>query len=151
MLIQEKVRSIAGCALEHHDNETSSLSRRRSPATDGLRELARVLQPTRKPAPSTMVVRTGAGKTKTIATDGFDDSLIARLERALALAAYIVLRHGSVYAPYVDRLEKELEVARRNDPIKHAKRILETYTDTGGRNAMRLSHSRFCSSDGPNP
>ena len=67
------------------------------------------------------------------------------------LAAYIVLRHGLVYAPYVDRLEKELEAARRNDPTEHAKRVLETYTATGGRNAMRLSHSRFCSSDGPNP
>lgn len=77
--------------------------------------------------------------------------MIGRLEHALVLAAYIVLQHGPVYAPYVDRLEKELEAARRNDPTEHAKRILETYTARGGRNAMRLSHSRFCSSDGPNP
>ena len=79
------------------------------------------------------------------------DPIIGRLEHALVLAAYIVLRHGSVYAPYVDRLEKELDAARRNDPTERAKSILETYTAAGGRNAMRLSHSRFCSSDGPNP
>ncbi len=59
---------------------------------------------------------------------------------------------GAIYAPYVDRLEKELEAARRNDPSERAKCILETYTAAGGRNAMRLSHSRSaCSSDGPNP
>lgn len=78
-------------------------------------------------------------------------ALIERLERALALAAYIVLRHGSVYAPYIDRLEKELEAARRNDPTERAKRILETYTLEGGRNAIRSSQSRLCSSDGPTP
>ena len=39
--------------------------------------------------------------------------MIGRLEHALVLAAYIVLRHGATYAPYVDRLEKELEAARR--------------------------------------
>ena len=72
-------------------------------------------------------------------------------ERALALAAYIVLRHGPVYVPYIDRLEDELEAARRNDPAERAKRILATYTVEGGRNAMRSSHSRLCSSDGPTP
>jgi hypothetical protein len=69
--------------------------------------------------------------------------VIERLERALALAAYIVLRHGPVYAPYIDRLERELEAARRDDPIERAKRILEIYTVEGGRNAMRSSHSRL--------
>jgi hypothetical protein len=77
--------------------------------------------------------------------------VIERLERALALAAYIVLRHGPIYAPYIDRLERELETARRNDPSERAKRILETYTGEGGRNAIRSSHSRLCSSDGPTP
>lgn len=77
--------------------------------------------------------------------------MIERLERTLALAAYIVLRHGDVYAPYIDRLENELEAARRNDPTERAKRILETYTLEGGRKAMRSSQSRLCSSDGPTP
>jgi hypothetical protein len=50
--------------------------------------------------------------------------MIERLERALALAGYIVLRHGLVHAPYIDRLERELEAARRDDPTKRARRIL---------------------------
>jgi len=65
--------------------------------------------------------------------------------------AYIVLRHGPVYGPYIDRLEGELEAARRNDPTERAKRILETYTVEGGRNAIRSSHSRLCTSEGPTP
>ncbi|WP_334150966.1 hypothetical protein [Hyphomicrobium sp.] len=54
-------------------------------------------------------------------------SLTERIERALVLAAYIVVRHGPVYAPIVARLERELEVARRTDPTEQAKRILATY------------------------
>ena len=77
--------------------------------------------------------------------------MIEELERALALAAYIVLRHGPIYAPYIDRLERELENARKNDPTERAKRILETYTVEGGRKAIRWSHSRLCSSEGPTP
>lgn len=52
---------------------------------------------------------------------------IARLERALVLAAYIVISHGEIYAPYVDRLEKELEDARKADPSARAQAILERY------------------------
>jgi hypothetical protein len=77
--------------------------------------------------------------------------MIEALERALALAAYIVLRHGPIYAPYNDRLERELENARKNDPTERAKRILQTYTVEGGRKAIRSSHSRLCSSEGPTP
>jgi hypothetical protein len=77
--------------------------------------------------------------------------LIERLERALVLAARIVLLHGAVYAPYIDRLEKELERARRNDPLEKARRILEIYTDEGDEKAIRLSQSRLCSKDGPTP
>lgn len=53
--------------------------------------------------------------------------LIDRMERAFLLAAYVVVRHGSVYAPLVDRLERELEAARQNEPIERAQRILEAY------------------------
>jgi hypothetical protein len=77
--------------------------------------------------------------------------LVERLERALALAARIVLRHGATYVVYLDRLERELEAARQNDPIARAKRILANYTEDGGRKAMRSSHSRLCSNDGPTP
>lgn len=76
---------------------------------------------------------------------------IERIEKALALAAYIVLRHGPTYAIYIDLLEAELEAARRSDPTERAKRILETYTIKGGRKAILSNHSRFSSSDGPTP
>lgn len=76
---------------------------------------------------------------------------LERLERALAVVAYVVVRHGAVYAPILERLEREVEAARRDDPINRAKAILKRYTEVGGRNAMRSSHSRFCSSDGPKP
>ena len=52
--------------------------------------------------------------------------MVERLERALVLAAYIVLRHRPVYAPYIDRLERELEAARHNEPTERAKRILSS-------------------------
>ena len=78
-------------------------------------------------------------------------TLVERLERALVLAAQIVLQHGPVYAPYIDRLEMELEKARKTDPTERAKHILERYTLDGDENAMRLSHSRLCSKDGPTP
>jgi hypothetical protein len=72
-------------------------------------------------------------------------------DRTIALAAYIVLRHGLVYAPFIDRLERELEAARRDDPTERARRILQAYTVEGGRKAIRSSHSRLCSSEGPTP
>ena len=77
--------------------------------------------------------------------------MIERLERALVLAAYIVVTHGPRFAPYVERLEKELEAARRDDPVARAQRILLGYTREGGSNTIRLSQSRFSSSDNPSP
>lgn len=62
------------------------------------------------------------------------------LERALAMAAYIVLRHGHEYAPILDRLEREVERARKDDPQVRARRILERYTSAGGRKAILLTH-----------
>lgn len=53
--------------------------------------------------------------------------LVERIERALVLAAYVVVRHGPAYAPLLDRLEQELEAARRNDPTERAKCILAAY------------------------
>ena len=75
--------------------------------------------------------------------------MVERLQRALVLAAQIVLQHAPVYAPYIDRLELEPEKARKNDPTDRAERILERYTLDGAENAMRLSQSRLCSKDGP--
>ncbi len=55
------------------------------------------------------------------------DDRVDRLERALVVAAYIVVRYGAVYAPYVDRLEAELEAARKGDAAARARRILARY------------------------
>jgi hypothetical protein len=78
---------------------------------------------------------------KDASADDKRPSLVERLEHALVLVAYIVLRHGPIYAPYIDRLERELEAARQNDPTERAKRILETYAAKGDTNAARLGVS----------
>lgn len=60
-----------------------------------------------------------------------------RIERALVLTAYIVTRHGEVYAPLFDRLESELHAARRaRAPAERARRVLEAYTVEGGVRAI---------------
>ena len=61
------------------------------------------------------------------ARNGAPAPLVERIERALMLAAYVVVRHGPAYAPLLDRLERELEAARQNDPNARARRILEAY------------------------
>ena len=77
--------------------------------------------------------------------------LVERIERALVLAAYIVVRHGPKFAPLVDRLEKELEAARRDDPVERAKRILDAYTRDGGVKAIPNKRFLASSSDKPSP
>lgn len=49
------------------------------------------------------------------------------LERALVFMAHIVLRHGETYAPILERLEREVEAARRDGATARAKRILEEF------------------------
>lgn len=74
-----------------------------------------------------------------------------RLQRALVTLAYVVLRHGEVYAPLLARVEDEIAAARRGTPEEHARRVLESYTVDGGSNAILPSHDAFCSSVGPEP
>lgn len=51
------------------------------------------------------------------------------LETALAVAAYIVLRHGDAYLPVLDRLEREVEEQRRRSSHRdRAQRILKSLT-----------------------
>lgn len=51
---------------------------------------------------------------------------LAELEEALTLAAYIVVRHGDAYAPAMERLEREVEDAKRRAPTAdRARRILD--------------------------
>jgi hypothetical protein len=80
-----------------------------------------------------------------------DGVTLEELEDALKVVAYAVMRFGNVYAPIMERLEREVEAARRDDPRLRARRILEDYTLVGARNAMRLSHSSFTASGKPNP
>lgn len=49
-----------------------------------------------------------------------------RLLAAIALVSEVIVLHGPVYAPILDRLERELEVLQRgNDPTTRARRHLE--------------------------
>ena len=77
----------------------------------------------------------GSGLTTGVTPKGNSASpaltLVERLERALVVAAQIVLQHGAVYAPHIDRPELELEKARKTAPTERAKRILERYTVDG--------------------
>lgn len=82
------------------------------------------------------------GRPRKAQADGAPASMIERLERALVLIAYIVVRHGSVYAPYIDRLQRELEAARQNEPTARAKRILEAYAVEGIEHVNRLNRLR---------
>jgi hypothetical protein len=55
---------------------------------------------------------------------------VERLERALAIAAYIVVLDGPVAAPIFDRLERELQNARASqDSVARARQLLEGYTN----------------------
>lgn len=50
---------------------------------------------------------------------------LAELEKFLAVAAYLVVRHGEAYTPTFERLEKEVDAARhRVDQRSRALRVL---------------------------
>jgi hypothetical protein len=52
---------------------------------------------------------------------------LAELEQALTAAAHIVLRYGDVYAPIMERLEREVEEARRRaESLERARRYAGT-------------------------
>jgi hypothetical protein len=64
----------------------------------------------------------------------------ARIERALALCAYLVTRdeEGLELVPIMDRLEAELGRARaEEDPRYRARRLLNAYTAPGAAHALR--------------
>lgn len=62
---------------------------------------------------------------------------IERLERALALAAYMVELDGAVAAPLFERLERDLAALRRQeDAVARAMHLLETYVGTAERRAI---------------
>ncbi|MEY9396763.1 SRSO17 transposase [Bradyrhizobium japonicum] len=58
---------------------------------------------------------------------------IERLERALAVCAYLIVQYGDRLTPIYDRLERELAAMRANDDtVVRAKRLLASY---GGQRA----------------
>lgn len=59
-------------------------------------------------------------------------------------AAYLVAEFGAEYVAVLDRVERDLEAALRDDPIRRARRILESavrpaQTLSGGRKAISFS------------
>lgn len=67
-----------------------------------------------------------------------DMPLVERLERALVFMAYLVVRYGAAYAPYVERLERELEAAKKaEDAVAHARQILADLGDKYPKEAGR--------------
>lgn len=64
---------------------------------------------------------------------------LADLEQYLAVAAYIVVRHGDAYAPTLLRLEKEVESERqRLGHREHAQRILSDLMRKGIKGASAV-------------
>lgn len=69
---------------------------------------------------------------------------LERLRAALVTMAYIVQRHGEVYAPLLIKLENAYEEElQRESPLDRARRILETHTLDGDRKAILSNQSRF--------
>ncbi len=59
------------------------------------------------------------------------------LVAAVQEMAYVVVTYGEVYAPYLERCERELaEMRHRRAPVERARRILESYTLDGGVRAI---------------
>jgi hypothetical protein len=57
-----------------------------------------------------------------------DEITVERLERALALCAYLVVLHGPEVAPLFEKLERELEALRaKQNTVERAKKLLESY------------------------
>lgn len=62
---------------------------------------------------------------------------IERLERALAFCALLIMRDGPVVIPIFERLEREVEAARKEqDTVARAKRLVESYGGMTERRAI---------------
>ena len=79
-------------------------------------------------------------------------SLIERVERALVLAAVLIELDGDVHTPLYERLEAELDALRRKEGTKaRARRLLNSYNRSGGRNAISSMNLSFNANGGPLP
>ena len=78
--------------------------------------------------------------------------LIERIERALVLLACFIEMDGDVHIPLYERFEAELEQLRHKEDTKdRARRLLASYSRSGGRKAIRDTNLSFNSSEGPFP
>jgi hypothetical protein len=67
---------------------------------------------------------------------------VERLERALALCAYLVELDGLVMVPMFERLEREVAAMRRTqDTVGRAKRLLENLGSPMQRNLLPIARS----------
>ena len=76
-----------------------------------------------------------------------DDVSLEELHYALSVVAYAITRHGAVYAPILDRLERDIEIAGKRDPLVRARAILAAHTERGGLKAIRAKTSALLSSE----
>jgi hypothetical protein len=59
-----------------------------------------------------------------------EEVTVERLERALAVISYAILQDGPVYAPVLERLEREIAARRsRADAVSRAQRYLDQFRD----------------------
>jgi hypothetical protein len=78
--------------------------------------------------------------------------LTERVERALLLLALFIEIDGDVHVPMYARFEAELEQLRRKEDTKdRARRLLASYSRSGGRKAIADMNLDFSSSEGPFP
>lgn len=64
---------------------------------------------------------------------------IAELEHYLAVAAYLVVRHGEAYVPTMARLEQEIAAELRSEgPRAHAQRLLSERMRKGIKGAVAV-------------
>ena len=78
--------------------------------------------------------------------------LIERMERALVLLAYFIELDGDIHVPMFEKFEAELaDLKKKEDTKDRARRLLMTYTRSGGRKAIASRNLRFNSSGGPLP
>ena len=78
--------------------------------------------------------------------------LIERVERALVLLAVLIELDGDVHVPMYERFEAELETLRSKESTKaRARRLLDSYNRSGGRNAIGSMNLSFNANAGPLP
>jgi hypothetical protein len=64
---------------------------------------------------------------------------LERLERALAAISYAILLDGPIYAPYLERLEREIAAWHaKEDVVSRARQYLEQFRDQAAANTGGL-------------